>query len=57
MTKNEKKKIIEEMAEKFMNIGDIEKTVVIMTLSAYAEGKAAGKEEERRKWKKVISAI
>ena len=45
------------MAEKFMNIDDAEKTVIIMTLSAYAEGKAAGKEEERRKWKKVISAI
>ena len=57
MTKSEKKALIQEMAEKFMNIDDAEKTVIIMTLSAYAEGKAAGKEEERRKWKKVISAI
>jgi hypothetical protein len=51
MTRNEKKTVIENMAERFMKIGDIEgKSMTIMVMSAYAEGKAAGKEEERRKW-------
>ena len=51
MTKNEKKTAIENMAEKFMGIDDLEgKSMTIMVMSAYAEGKAAGKQEERRKW-------
>ena len=51
MTRNEKKAVIESMAEKFMNIDDLEgKSMTIMVMSAYAEGKAAGKAEERRRW-------
>lgn len=50
MTRNEKKAVIESMAEKFMNIDDLEgKSMTIMVMSAYAEGKAAGKAEERRR--------
>lgn len=49
MTRNEKKAVIEDMAERFMTIKDIEgKSMTIMVMSAYAEGKAAGKEEERQ---------
>jgi uncharacterized protein YcbK (DUF882 family) len=49
MTRNEKKAVIEGMAERFMTIKDIEgKSMTIMVMSAYAEGKAAGKEEERQ---------
>ena len=51
MTRGEKKKVIESMAEQFMSIGDNEgKSMVIMVISAYMEGKAAGKQEERAKW-------
>lgn len=51
MTRNEKKAVIENMAERFMSIDDLEgKSMTIMCMSAYAEGKAAGKAEERRKW-------
>ena len=51
MTRNEKKAVIENMAEQFMSIDDLEgKSMTIMCMSAYAEGKAAGKAEERRKW-------
>ena len=39
------------MAERFMGIDDLEgKSMTIMMMSAYAEGKAAGKAEERRRW-------
>lgn len=39
MTRNEKKAVIESMAEKFMNIDDLEgKSMTIMVMSAYAEG-------------------
>ena len=58
MTRNEKKAVIESMAEKFMNIDDLEgKSMTIM--SAYAEGKAAGKAEERRRWeqKEAVAAV
>ena len=45
MTRNEKKTAIENMAERFMNISDLEgKSMAIMVMSAYAEGKAAGKQ-------------
>lgn len=51
MTKKEKKAVIESMAERFMGIDDLEgKSMTIMMMSAYAEGKAAGKAEERRRW-------
>lgn len=37
---------MKSMAEKFMNIDDLEgKSMTIMVMSAYAEGKAAGKAE------------
>lgn len=50
MTKSEKKAVIESMAERFMGIDDLEgKSMTIMMMSAYAEGKAAGKAEERRR--------
>lgn len=51
MTRNEKKAMIENMAERFMSVDDLEgKSMIIMVMSAYAEGKAAGKDEERRRW-------
>ena len=51
MTKKEKKAVIESMTERFMGIDDLEgKSMTIMMMSAYAEGKAAGKAEERRRW-------
>ena len=38
MTRSEKKAVIESMAEKFMNIDDLEgKSMTIMVMSAYAE--------------------
>lgn len=44
----EKEKIIEKMAEKFIKIQSVEmKTMIMLCMSAYAEGKAAGKAEER----------
>ena len=52
--------VIESMAEKFMNIDDLEgKSMTIMVMSAYAEGKAAGKAEERRRWeqKEAVAAV
>ena len=60
MTRNEKKAVIESMAEKFMNIDDLEgKSMTIMVMSAYAEGKAAGKAEERRRGeqKEAVAAV
>ena len=60
MTRNEKKAGIESMAEKFMNIDDLEgKSMTIMVMSAYAEGKVAGKAEERRRWeqKEAVAAV
>lgn len=50
MTRNEKKVMIENMAKNFMSIDNLEgKSMTIMVMSAYAEGKAAGKAEERQK--------
>lgn len=52
MTRNEKKAVIESMAEKFMNIDDLEgKSMTIMVMSAYAEGKAAGKAKGVISWR------
>ena len=60
MTRNEKKAKVEGMAERFMQIGDLEgKSMAILIMNAYTEGKTAGKEEERKKWeqeKKLIIA-
>ena len=53
MTRSEKKQVIESMAEQFMSVGDNEgKSMIIMVMSAYMEGKAAGKLEERTKWER-----
>lgn len=60
MTRNEKKAVIENMAERFMSIDDLEgKSMTIMVMSAYAEGKVAGKAEERQKWeqKQAVAAV
>lgn len=58
MTRNEKKTVIENMAQQFMSIDDLEgKSMIIMVMSAYAEGKAAGKAEERRKWEESKAAV
>lgn len=57
MTRNEKKEKIERMATDFVNFDNPEgKSFAIMLMSAYAEGIAAGKEEERRKHKDVVVA-
>lgn len=59
MMKNEKKAAIERLAEQFMSIEDTnDKSMAVMLMSVYAEGKAAGKEEERRRWeqKEAITA-
>lgn len=54
MNKEEKKKKIEELAEKFMAIETPEeKAYAIMHMTAYLEGKEAGKLEERRRWEKL----
>lgn len=51
MSKDERKQMVEAMAEKFMGIDDLEgKSMSVMMMSAYAEGKAAGKQEERQRW-------
>ncbi len=58
MTRNEKKAVIEDMAEQFMSIDSLEgKSMIIMMMSAYAEGKAAGKAEERRRWEQKQAAV
>lgn len=57
MMKNEKKAAIESMAEQFMGIKNTnDKSMAIMLMSVYAEGKAAGKEEERRRWEQGRAA-
>ena len=57
MTRDEKKQAINEAAKIFMGINNIEgKSMVIMVMSAYAEGKAAGKEEERKRWEEKEAA-
>ena len=58
MTRNEKKLVIEDMAEQFMGIQNLEaKSMIIMVMSAYMEGKAAGKAEERLKWEEKQTII
>ena len=58
MTRNEKKDVVENMASRFMSIEDIEgKSMAMMCMSAYAEGKAAGKQEERQRWKQKEAAV
>mgnify|MGYP001029841361 CR=1 FL=1 len=49
--RSEKKVLIEKMAEKFSRAEDLEgKSMAAMCISAYIEGRAAGKAEERRRW-------
>ena len=58
MTKSEKEAVIEGMAERFMGIDNLEgKSITIMIMSAYVEGKAAGKAEERQKWERKQAAV
>lgn len=58
MLKNERKELIEGMAEQFTGIEDVEKkSMAALCMSAYAEGKAAGKQEERRKWEQRTEQI
>lgn len=52
MTRKERKKAIENMAEDFMNLGNKGKTMVVLMQTAYNEGKTAGKREERAKWER-----
>lgn len=59
MTRNEKKAKVEGMAERFMQIDLEGKSMAILIMNAYTEGKTAGKEEERKKWeqeRKVVTA-
>ena len=57
MTRNEKKEKIERMATDFVNFDNPEgKSFAIMLMSAYSEGIAAGKEEERRKHNDAVVA-
>lgn len=56
MSRDEKKTAIENMAKRFMTIDELEgKSIAVMVMSAYTEGKAAGKEEERQKREKLIT--
>lgn len=58
MTRKEKEKFIENMAERFMKISSFEeKSMAIMCMTAYAEGKAAGQAEERLKNEKSITIV
>ncbi|MDR0947893.1 MAG: hypothetical protein LBM69_00060 [Lachnospiraceae bacterium] len=57
MATKDGKKMAETMAEKIMSIDDLDgKSWSLMVLSAYAEGKAAGKQEERQKWEQKQAA-
>jgi hypothetical protein len=57
MTRDEKKIAIENMAERFIKFETVEeKTMAAMTMSAYTQGKAAGKEEERAEWERRLAA-
>ena len=55
MTKKEKKFKIECLTERFMNADESAKTMAVIAISAYIEGKAAGKAEERRRWEQQIA--
>lgn len=58
MTRNERKAAIENTAEMCMNIENLEaKSTAFMIISAYIEGKAAGKAEERKKWEQKQAAV
>lgn len=49
MAKEPKKTAIENMAKRFMATADLEeKSMAILLMSAYIEGKSAGKAEERK---------
>ena len=58
MTRNERKVAVENTAEKCMNIENLEaKSMAFMIISAYIEGKVAGKTEERKKWEQKQAAV
>lgn len=58
MTRNERKAAIENTAEMCMSVENLEaKSMVFMIVSAYIEGKAAGKAEERKKWEQKQAAL
>lgn len=53
MTRDEKKTNITNMAESVMKVEDQSRqSMMFMAMSAYAEGKAAGKAEERQRYEK-----
>ena len=57
MTRKEKRAAAESMAERFMGMESLEgQSMAMIAMSAYAEGKAAGKAEERAKWEKKEAA-
>lgn len=56
MNREQKKQKIEELAEKFMSIEEPDKKAyAIMHMTAYLEGKEAGKIEERKRWEKELA--
>lgn len=58
MTRNERKVAIENTAKMCMSVESLEaKSIVCMIVSAYIEGKAAGKAEERKKWEQERAAL
>lgn len=44
------KKKVENLAEQFMQLRIGGKSMAAMLISAYAEGRAAGVEQERKRW-------
>lgn len=54
-TREDKKTRVEKMAEKFMAIGSQNtKSLAIICMTAYEEGKEAGRMEERKQWQKEL---
>ena len=44
------KKKVESLAEQFMQLQTGGKSMAALLISAYAEGRAAGAEQERKRW-------
>lgn len=58
MTREEKRAEAESMAEHFMSMESLEgQSMAMIAMSAYAEGKAAGKAEERKRWEQKEAAV
>lgn len=58
MTREEKRVAAESMAERFMGFDDLDdQSMAMIAMSAYAEGKAAGKAEERKRWEQKEAAV